>query len=248
MGKLQPTFSIITVTFNAEKFLERTILSVLAQTYPRIEYILVDGASKDGTLAIVENYAPRIGKWVSEPDAGLYDAMNKGMKMASGDYICFLNAGDSFYEPETLQKMVDSIQSQSELPDVLYGHTALVDELGHSKRMRRLAPPEKLTWKSFKQGMLVCHQAFFAKRTIAVDFDLKFRFSADQDWCIRIMKKAKNLYNTHLTLIQYLDEGMSTRNRRASLKERFQIMVRHYGYFSTIIHHFWFIIRAVVKK
>ena len=120
MGKLQPTFSIITVTFNAEKFLERTILSVLGQTYPRIEYILVDGASKDGTLAIVENYAPRIDKWVSEPDAGLYDAMNKGMKMASGDYICFLNAGDSFYEPETLQKMVDSIQSQSELPDVLY--------------------------------------------------------------------------------------------------------------------------------
>lgn len=248
MGKLQPTFSIITVTFNAEKFLERTIQSVLAQTYPRIEYILVDGASKDGTLAIVENYAPRIDKWVSEPDAGLYDAMNKGMKMASGDYICFLNAGDSFYEPETLQKMVGSIQSQSELPDVLYGHTALVDELGHFKRMRRLAPPEKLTWKSFKQGMLVCHQAFFAKRTIAVDFDLKFRFSADQDWCIRIMKKAKNLYNTHLTLIQYLDEGMSTRNRRASLKERFQIMVRHYGWFSTIIHHFWFIIRAVVKK
>ena len=114
--------------------------------------------------------------------------------------------------------------------------------------MRRLAPPEKLTWKSFKQGMLVCHQAFFAKRTIAVDFDLKFRFSADQDWCIRIMKKAKNLYNTHLTLIQYLDEGMSTRNRRVSLKERFQIMVRHYGWFSTIIHHFWFVIRAIVKK
>lgn len=248
MDKLQPNFSIISVTFNAEFFLERTILSVLGQTYPRVEFIVVDGASKDGTLAIIERYDKRISRWISEPDKGLYDAMNKGMKMATGDYLCFLNAGDMFYEPETLQKMVDSIQSQSELPDVLYGHTVLVDESGRFKRMRRLEPPEELNWKSFRQGMLVCHQAFFAKRTIAVDYDLNFRYSADQDWCIRTMKKADKLFNTHLTLIRYLDEGMSTRNRKASLKERFQIMVRHYGWFSTIVHHFWFVIRAVIKR
>ncbi len=248
MDKLQPNFSIITVTFNAESFLERTILSVLEQTYPRVEYIVVDGASKDGTLAIIERYVKRISRWISEPDKGLYDAMNKGMKMATGDYLCFLNAGDMFYEPETLQKMVDSIQSQSELPDVLYGHTVLVDESGHFKRMRRLEPPEELNWKSFRQGMLVCHQAFFAKRIIAVDYDLSFRYSADQDWCIRTMKKADNLFNTHLTLIRYLEEGMSTRNRKESLKERFQIMVKHYGWFSTIVHHFWFVIRAIIKR
>lgn len=248
MDKLQPNFSIISVTFNAEFFLERTILSVLGQTYPRVEFIVVDGASKDGTLAIIERYDKRISRWISEPDKGLYDAMNKGMKMATGDYLCFLNAGDMFYEPETLQKMVDSIQSQSELPDVLYGHTVLVDESGRFKRMRRLEPPEELNWKSFRQGMLVCHQAFFAKRTIAVDYDLNFRYSADQDWCIRTMKKADKLFNTHLTLIRYLEEGMSTRNRKASLKERFQIMVRHYGWFSTIVHHFWFVIRAVIKR
>jgi glycosyltransferase involved in cell wall biosynthesis len=248
MDKLQPNFSIITVTFNAESFLERTILSVLEQTYPRVEYIVVDGASKDGTLAIIERYDKRISRWISEPDKGLYDAMNKGMKMATGDYLCFLNAGDMFYEPETLQKMVDSIQSQSELPDVLYGHTVLVDESGHFKRMRRLEPPEELNWKSFRQGMLVCHQAFFAKRIIAVDYDLSFRYSADQDWCIRTMKKADNLFNTHLTLIRYLEEGMSTRNRKESLKERFQIMVKHYGWFSTIVHHFWFVIRAIIKR
>ena len=248
MDKLQPNFSIITVTFNAESFLERTILSVLEQTYPRVEYIVVDGASKDGTLAIIERYDKRISRWISEPDKGLYDAMNKGMKMATGDYLCFLNAGDMFYEPETLQKMVDSIQSQSELPDVLYGHTVLVDESGHFKRMRRLEPPEELNWKSFRQGMLVCHQAFYAKRIIAVDYDLSFRYSADQDWCIRTMKKADNLFNTHLTLIRYLEEGMSTRNRKESLKERFQIMVKHYGWFSTIVHHFWFVIRAIIKR
>lgn len=248
MDKLQPNFSVITVTFNAEFFLERTILSVLEQTYPQVEYIVVDGASKDGTLAIIERYDKRIRRWISEPDKGLYDAMNKGMKMATGDYLCFLNAGDMFYEPETLQKMVDSIQSQSELPDVLYGHTVLVDESGRFKRMRRLEPPEELNWKSFRQGMLVCHQAFFAKRSIAVDYDLNFRYSADQDWCIRIMKKADNLFNTHLTLIRYLEEGMSTRYRKESLKERFKIMVKHYGWFSTIVHHFWFVIRAIIKR
>ena len=248
MDKLQPSFSVITVTFNAESCLEGTIQSVQEQTYPNLEYIVIDGGSKDGTSQIILQYKDFITTWISEPDQGLYDAMNKGMKYATGDYLCFLNAGDQFYDSRTLQKMVDSLDGMSELPDVLYGHTALVDGNGKFLRMRRLEPPEHLSWKSFKQGMLVCHQAFFAKRTIAVDYDLQYRFSADQDWCIRIMKKANVLHNTHQTLIRYVSEGMSTKNRKASLKERFAIMVKHYGWFSTILHHFWFVLRAIIKK
>ena len=127
-----------------------------------VEYIIVDGASKDSTLSIIDRYRDRITRIVSEPDKGLYDAMNKGIRLATGDYLCFLNAGDSFHEDDTLQQMVRSI-SGNELPDVLYGETELVDKEGHFIRMRRLAAPEVLTWRSFKQGMLVCHQAFFAK-------------------------------------------------------------------------------------
>lgn len=91
-----PKFSIITVTYNAEKVLEDTIQSVISQTYHHIEYIIVDGASKDGTLSIINRYRSRIHTVVSEPDKGLYDAMNKGIALASGDYLCFLNAGDCF--------------------------------------------------------------------------------------------------------------------------------------------------------
>lgn len=244
---LTPKFSVITVTYNAAAVLEDTIQSVITQTYHHVEYIIVDGGSTDGTLDIVAQYRDRIATLVSEPDKGLYDAMNKGMRLATGDYLCFLNAGDSFHEDDTLQSIAHSLTG-SALPDVIYGQTELVDSEGHFVRMRRLSAPEHLNWKSFRQGMLVCHQAFFAKRALAEPYDLRYRFSADFDWCIRVMKRVHTLHNTHLTLIDYLEEGMTTRNRRASLRERFRIMVKHYGWVSTVLHHAWFVVRAVIKK
>lgn len=242
-----PKFSVITVCYNAEATLEDTIQSVISQTYHHVEYIIVDGASKDRTMDIVNRYRERISVVVSEPDKGLYDAMNKGIRLATGDYLCFLNAGDSFHEDDTLQQMVHSIHG-TQLPDVLYGETELVDHEGHFLRMRRLQAPEHLTWKSFRQGMLVCHQAFFARRDLVMPYDLRYRFSADFDWCIKIMKQSKVLHNTHLTLIDYLSEGMTTRNHKASLKERFRIMVRHYGWASTVAFHLWFVLRLLLKK
>ena len=244
---LHPKFSIITVTYNAGKVLEDTIQSVITQTYKNVEYILVDGGSTDNTLSIINQYRSMIQQVISEPDRGLYDAMNKGIKMATGDYICFLNAGDAFHEDDTLQQMVHSL-TENALPDVLYGETAIVDEEGHFLRMRRLSAPEHLTWKSFQHGMLVCHQAFFARRDRVEPYDLRYRFSADFDWCIRVMKKAHVLHNAHLVVIDYLDEGLTTANRRASLLERFRIMCRHYGVLSTVLHHAWFVVRLLLKK
>ena len=248
MNHLHPKFSIITVTYNAGKVLEDTIQSVIFQTYRNVEYIIVDGHSKDNTMEIVDKYRNHISKVISEPDKGLYDAMNKGIRLATGDYLCFLNAGDKFHDSETLQKIVHTLKGQ-ELPDVIYGETAIVDEEGHFLHMRRLSTPAHLNWKSFKQGMLVCHQAFFVNRELAINhlYDLQYRFSADFDWCIRIMKKAKCLHNTRLTLIDYLNEGMTTKNHKASLKERFCIMAKHYGLISTILHRGWFVIRLFYK-
>ena len=242
-----PKFSIITVTYNAERVLEDTIQSIMTQSYKNLEYIVVDGGSTDGTLALIEKYREHITTVVSEPDHGLYDAMNKGIRLATGDYLCFLNAGDELHEDDTLLRMVHSING-THLPDVLYGETAIVDSEGHFLRMRRLSAPEVLTWKSFQQGMLVCHQAFFPRRTLAEPYDLHYRFSADFDWCIRILKKAHTVHNTHLTLIDYLNEGMTTRNHKASLKERFHIMVKHYGWFSTVVRHLGFVLRLAYKK
>lgn len=238
--------SVITVTYNAEHTLERTLKSVREQTYPAIEHIIVDGNSNDGTVALIHRYENERLKWISEPDKGLYDAMNKGIKMATGDYLCFLNAGDTFYDTDTVQKIFAS-SDEGHSPDMLYGETAIVDDNGRFLHMRRLQAPKNLTWKSFKHGMVVCHQAFIVKRELVEPYDLSYRFSADFDWCIRMMKKAKNIYNTDLILVDYLNTGMTTANRKASLRERYRIMEKHYGKVSTFLYHIWFVIRAIIK-
>ncbi len=238
--------SVITVTFNAASTLERTLKSVKEQTYPHLEHVIVDGKSKDNTVALIQQFAHERMIWLSEPDKGLYDAMNKAASMASGDYLCFLNAGDTFHTSNSIEKMMSSLEEGKE-PDIIYGETAIVDNHGVFLHMRRLSAPEKLSWKSFKQGMLVCHQAFIVKRELFEPYDLSYRFSADFDWCIRMMKKAEYLHNSHLTLINYLNEGMTTSNRTSSLKERYCIMVMYYGQLSTLLHHIWFVIRVVLK-
>ena len=238
--------SVITVTYNAERTLERTLKSVREQSYPDMEHIVVDGKSKDETVNLIRRYENDKMTWLSEPDNGLYDAMNKAAAMASGDYLCFLNAGDTFFEARTVEKMMDSFDEHT-IPDILYGETAIVDDNGKFLHTRRLKAPETLTWKSFKQGMLVCHQAFIVKRALFEPYDLSYRFSSDFDWCIRLMKKSKQRYNTHLTLINYLNEGITTTHRDASLKERYRIMTKYYGGVSTFLHHIWFAVRAVLK-
>lgn len=248
---LQPSFSIITVCYNAGKTLERTIKSVLAQTYPHIEYLIIDGASKDNTIEIINRYKSRITRIVSEPDKGLYDAMNKAIPLAKGDYMVFLNAGDKLHCPETIEDMVETING-SVLPGVLYGDTDIVDGDGLFIRKRRLSPPPVLSWKSFRKGMLVCHQSFYARRDLVEKYNTRYRFSADFDWCVRVMKNAdlKNctLHNTSLVLTDYLSEGMTTRNHKASLKERFCIMANYYGLVPAIIFHIGFVFRAIIKK
>jgi glycosyltransferase involved in cell wall biosynthesis len=241
--------SIITATYNAEATLERTLQSVAQQTYSDIEHLIIDGASTDRTLEIARQYPHAIV--FSEPDKGLYDAMNKGLQHATGDYLCFLNAGDKLHSKETLAHIVSSVPDSSPI-GVIYGDTHIVDAQGNFLRNRRLTPPEHLTWQSFKEGMLVCHQAFYINRQIALPYDITYRFSADFDWCIRCMKEGEkqgmqNLY-VHEPLADYLAEGMTTANHKASLKERFQIMAKHYGLLPTIGQHIWFIFRVLVKK
>ncbi|MEG1722560.1 MAG: glycosyltransferase family 2 protein [Bacteroidales bacterium] len=242
----QPRFSIITITYNAEKTLEPTIRSILEQDYPNIEYIIIDGASKDGTLKLIDRFRDRIAKVVSEPDKGLYDAMNKGLQHATGDYVWFINAGDALHSPFTVRRITEKIGDT--MPDIIYGETALVNQERTFIGMRRLKAPAKLTYKSFRHGMLVCHQSFIAKRALAEPYDLKYRFSADFDWCVRCMKKASVLYNSKLILTDYLSEGLTTANRKASLKERFAIMRKYYGLPTVTAMHAWFLLRALISK
>ncbi|MBR2638524.1 MAG: glycosyltransferase [Bacteroidaceae bacterium] len=243
-----PKFSIITVTYNAASVIEPTIRSVMQQSYGNYEYLLIDGGSSDDTVEKAKASGMKFAHIVSERDKGIYDAMNKGMLLATGDYLCFLNAGDSFHSPDTLEKIAAAAAATDELPHVLYGETAEVDDKRNFVRMRRLQVPEKLTWKSFKHGMLVCHQAFYARRDIAPLYDLQYRLSSDVDWCIKIMKKSSIMVNVHHTVVDYLQNGISLQQHRASLMERFGIMCHHYGIVSTILYHMWFVIRAMIKK
>ncbi len=247
MGLL-PKFSIITVTFNAASVIEPTLRSVLAQSYGNYEYLLIDGGSSDDTVAKAKASGIEFAHIVSEPDKGLYDAMNKGIALATGDYLCFLNAGDAFFSSGTLQTIVNAISDEKKLPDVLYGDTAEVNDAREFVRMRRFKVPDHLDWRSFKNGMLVCHQAFYARRDIAPMYDLRYRLSSDVDWCIRVMKNAARLVKVDATVVNYLQNGLSLKHHRVSLMERFKIMCRHYGVLSTIFRHIWFVVRAVIVK
>ena len=245
---MQPLFSIITVTYNAEKWIERTLLSVLSQTYPNIEYIVIDGASKDGTMEIAGRYASGITCLKSEPDKGIYDAMNKGIQQATGDYIWFLNAGDALHNADTVYRIVQRIEKRGILPDVIYGETSIVDAEGRSMGLRRLKAPNRLTWKSFRMGMLVCHQSFIAKREKAPLFDLNYRLVADYDWCIQCLKRADSIHNSRRVLSDFLEQGMSSVHRKDSLKERYTVMCKYYGKIPTLLLHGWFAVRFYFAK
>ena len=250
----------VTITYQADKVLQRTLNSVLEQDYPEITHLIIDGASTDGTLEMVNDYIARSNAadnghkvlLMSEPDDGIYDAMNKGLRSLDGDYVCFLNAGDFLPSSDIVSRIVEKVNGQ--LPAVLYGDTDIVDGEGHFLHHRRLSPPEHLTWKSFRHGMLVCHQAFYARTdfAIATPYNQKYRYSADVDWCIRIMKAAARenvpLQNLHMVVVNYTEEGQTTLHHRESLLERYRVMECHYGRISTFFMHCWFVVRAVISR
>jgi glycosyltransferase involved in cell wall biosynthesis len=246
--------SIITITFNPGELFDKTVQSVLDQTCPDFEYVVVDGNSKDETVDKIKQLEPVFAKkgvrmnWISEPDKGIYDAMNKGIRMATGDYVWFVNAGDIIASPTVLQEIATSISSMETKPDFIYGETMIVDASGAIMGERRLKAPEHLNWKSFRMGMLVCHQSMLVKRTLATEFDLTYRYSSDFEWSIRCLKKATHIYNTHLVLSHFLDGGVSKKKMKASLKERFRIMAHYYGWLPTLLRHGWFVVRAGVFK
>lgn len=229
----KPVVSIITVVYNSEQLIEKTIQSVISQSYPNIEYIIIDGGSKDQTVPIIKKFDPLISYWESEPDKGLYFAMNKGIEAATGDYVWFINSGDQIYREDTLEKII----SASNREDVLYGTAMIIDESSNEIGLRRLAPPEHLTKKSMQLGMIVCHQAVIVRRKLAPLYETKYKLAADYNWVVSILSKTNSVFNTHEILCQYMDNGFSKNNIRKALKERFGIMVRNFGFPTTMFNH-----------
>lgn len=237
-----PVVSVITVVYNGANTLERTIKSILSQTYPFVEFIVVDGASNDGTLDLIENYASGISKWISEPDSGLYDAMNKGLAMASGDFVWFINSGDEIAGPDVLE----SIFSGNTDADIFYGETIVVNNEGKVLGNRRLKPPANLTWKHFKRGMLVSHQSVIIRKSICDNYDTRFRFSSDYKWVLSALIKSTKNINTQMVLSRFLEGGLTRKNIVPGLKERFRIMSDAFGFFSTLLSHILIGVRFVL--
>lgn len=245
-GGYKNLFTVVTVTYNAVGVISPTLNSVREQSFQDYEYLVIDGASSDATLDAVRSSGIPNVRIVSEPDHGLYDAMNKAIDKAEGKYLIFLNAGDAFADANVLQRMADEAAKE---PDIIYGQTQLVDEQGNVLGARHLTAPARLTMKSFASGMLVCHQAFVAKRSIMGHYDMQYRFSADYDWCIRCLKASKaNAYLGEKPVISYLADGLSVKNRKKSLKERFGIMCKYYGTLPTVARHVGFAFRFAANK
>jgi len=229
----QPRLTVITIVFNDVKHIERTVLSVLGQQYANIEYIVIDGLSTDGTLEIVKKYSDKISNLVSERDEGIYDAMNKGLALATGDYVVFMNSGDEFYDSNT----VADVFASGDDADIYYGETEMINEQGASLGQRRHKAPEQFTWRDFKYGMSISHQAIYIRRSIIGPFNRKYELSADIDWILNAAKKAKTIVNVNQYVAKYLIGGMSKKRHRQSLKERFDIMRHYYGLMPTLFNH-----------
>ncbi len=246
----QPKLTIITVCFNAEDFIQFTIDSILKQDNQDFEYLIIDGASKDKTLSIIEANKSKFQnlKLISEKDKGLYDAMNKAQKFVSGEYIWFMNAGDEIADSKCVSKVIQAIDNQV---DIIISDTIYLDENRKELGFRSDLTPHKitdnLTWRDFKYGMKICHQSFIARKSLTQIYQID-NLSADLDWEISILKLASKIEFIDKPLAKYLLGGVSKQKHQESLKGRFLVLQKHFGLLPNLFNHCWIVFRLVAFK
>jgi glycosyltransferase involved in cell wall biosynthesis len=239
------TISIITVVYNGADVIKSTLTSVCCQTYEGIEYLIIDGASTDKTVELAKS-AGCADQILSEPDKGIYDAMNKGLKMATSDYVLFLNAGDCLIDNEVIANIMA-------LPDadVYYGETMLINDsgmhLGKRSDMTTRKLPRNLSWRSLKKGLVVSHQSIIIRKSIAPSY-ISDNLSADIDWVISCLKKAKSVIRYDGIISEFLVGGISDQQHWKSLKDRFRVFVKHFGFIEASLRHVLFIFRHLIFK
>ena len=231
-----PVFSIITVVYNDADNLCRTISSVIEQDYPHVQFIIVDGGSTDDTLNVIRRNQHIITHWKSEKDKGIYDAMNKGIAMATGDYVNFLNAGDTFYNAQILMRVAKVVNNTA--GEIIYGqalHKSKVD--GNVSFIKGKA----ITPSALFRNVPFCHQALFMKYKLFQEigiYDISYRIVADYEWMIRYYNSRKNTNKMHFmgeVLVEYDTDGFSFKNITQGVSEKVRIAKKSfYGrYFVT---------------
>lgn len=234
-----PLISIITVTFNAASTIEQTILSVINQTYPHIEYIIIDGGSTDGTIDIIKKYSDRISYWVSEPDKGIYDAMNKGINLANGEWINFMNAGDTFYHSNIIE---DIFAKKIYEYDIIYGAVNML-----SSTYNKIVWPKHNISRS--HPMPFNHQSVFVRTSLCKQypFDISYRYAADYNFFCKIQQDAKYI-NTNEIIANYSIDGISSTNGISVNKERIKSNPCLYNYYLHLLYYRNFAIKYILTK
>ena len=212
-----PKISVVTVVRNAVDALRSTVESVVAQTYDNIEYVIIDGASTDGTVDYVKKLGPRVDKFVSEPDKGIYDAMNKGIDASTGDFLIFMNAGDVFYSTETVSKIFEG-NEYSEF-GVVYGDVAKMAFDG-------VAVVKKAGEPRYSHRMFFCHQSAFYRREELVKekFDISHRMSADIHQVKRLYKKDVRFIRVDVPVAIFDTGGISNVRRSDGLRDNISVV------------------------
>ena len=238
--KNKPLISIITVVYNGEKFLEKTIQSVINQTYKNIEYIIIDGGSTDATVDIIKKYEEYISYWVSEKDAGIYDAMNKGIQIAKGEWLNFMNAGDSFYD-DGIVSFVANITNDS--TTLIYGLDQLID--GKHKKIRNMRP-----LKTAYIGMPFSHQSMFVRKRFHEKnlYNLKYKICSDYDFVCNMEKKHVKYQMFNKVFVNCSSGGISDVYSYKALRETISIALKHYPEPIVYFIHYKVLLIANIKR
>lgn len=224
--KPSPLFSIVTVCLNAEKTIRSTMESVLRQKWQDFEYIIVDGSSTDATLSIVQKFArdDRRIRWYSEPDYGIFNAMNKGINRAKGEFLLFLNAGDEFHSGEVLERAAEVVRGA----DIVIGDVAFKTENGLSKSVYSVGT-ELL--ENLQKGRNVCHQVIFASKQCLVDgFDERYRFCADYDWLCRQVNIGRRIAKLDIVVTDFDVQGVTfqVKHQKRHWEEYFEVIGKNF--------------------
>lgn len=218
--------SIITVCYNAEKTIEQTIYSVISQKYNNIEYIIIDGNSKDGTIDIIKKYDSKIYKWISEDDTGIYNAMNKGIDIATGEYIQFLNADDALIDNLIIDKVVCSIK-KANYPDILSAPVYSVDE----KKILQGLFYNTMDVNEIKKGRIIPHQGIFVKSNLMKEykFNENNKIVSDFEFILKSALNNKRFYFVKYPVVFFSNEGLSANNEKLREKEHYNVIKKYLG-------------------
>ncbi len=230
-----PKISIITVTYNASTLFEQTISSIASQSYSNIEFLVIDGKSSDNTTEIIQQYRDIIAYHVSEPDGGIYDAMNKGLQAATGDYVLFLNAGDYFCNDNSLENIMLSAPTSV---DVLYGDIQLMGTNGSMRHHKALQFSQENLLK-YGTGVL-CHQAILVKRMHAPLYDTRYVYKGELNWYFDIFQKTPDLSYFHYNepLVYYFLGGKGYCNFLRNRLEWYLLLIKRFGVGAVFNSHF----------